>query len=80
MGIDFGFFFTLAAVGYVINALASRELTADRLLLRAPIVAVFATLLYGPVTAVAGMFVGALVFLPVVCWDVTPGRLLGKHA
>lgn len=74
------FFFALMALGYIINVAVTRDLSADRLLLRAPIVAAFATLLYGPAAIVGTEIAGLAVFLPIVVKDITPGKMLGKHA
>ena len=80
MSIDIPFLVTMLAVAYLINVLVTRDRTSDRLLLRAPIVAMFATLAYGYLTVVFGAPLGVVVFLALLVKDVTPGKMLGRHA
>lgn len=74
-----GFFLALVVVGYLLNLAVTRDLSRDRLLLRAPIVAVFATVMYGPVTVIGTELAGAVVFTVLVWKDITPGVLTGAH-
>jgi hypothetical protein len=74
-------FLAALVAGYAINVLVSPDrFTFDRLALRAPIVAVFATVLGALIAAAAGYLVALAVFVPLVWCDVTPGKALGKHA
>lgn len=79
MGINWALLAATILLAYLINVLVANEATADRFLLRAPIVAVFAALLYGLITAVVGEIAGCVAAVAVAWCDMTPGKLLGKH-
>lgn len=84
MQLDLGFLAAMVSVFYLMNVLVGavrkRDLSGDRLLLRAPIVAVFATYMFVALGMVGGTLMGAAAALALVLWDVTPGKMMGKHA
>lgn len=85
MNVEFNWaaFGALFMIAYALNIAAAiihkRDLSADRFLLRGPIVALVATLIYGPVTVVF-TFIAGVPLLVYLAWrDVTIGVMRGTH-
>lgn len=80
MTITPGLLALLAVIAYATNVLTTGELSLDRLALRGPIVALFATFAYTVFTLGFGDVVGFVVYAAVILGDVTPGKFVGAHA
>lgn len=72
-----GIFGSLMLLAYIANVLTAayrnRPIDADRLLLRAPIVSLLATLVYAPVTMLATSYVGMAALVYIALKDYTFG-------
>jgi vacuolar-type H+-ATPase subunit I/STV1 len=77
--INYGLLFGLLAAAYVINLVATRDMSADRMFIRGPIVAVLAVIIYAGLTAGAGWVFGLAALVVLAVKDVTPGLLVGTH-
>lgn len=81
--INLGYFVGVLVAAYTLNVIFARirhrDVTWDRFLLRAPIVALFATLVFGYLTPMLGIYGGTVAVLCMAWYDVTPGKLRGVH-